>query len=750
MVKPINRRRLFTLGIIAAMVVGVAVAAIASRVLPVMATPGQTTQCDAAGCHAYPPTQIKVAATVASATVAAGSTFPVSITWSGGSTTINTITGSPYITEVNWPINFTPVTRDNSLFNPTPRVPASSTSASGSTTSTLTAPTTPGTYTVRVYASTFSPWESAYQDITINVFAAPTTSGLTATPNPTNGATSVNLNATVSTSAGSTIAAAEYFTDTVGVNGTGTPMTGTFGTATVPVSATLNASPLTFTNHLIYVHGKDAANNWGPTASMTLSVSSGALGPLTSGITISPNPTNGATSVTLSAVCSSVATSNSTVTAAEYFVDVVGPNGYGTPMTGSFSSTTMPASATVNVAALSVGSHAAYVRSKDAAGNWGPATSGVFDVSSTSTVHIQGPLTSSITVTPNSNGTSVTLSASFSDLTTGNATVSAAEYFVDAAGPNGTGAPMSSSFNSVTVTATANADITALAAGNHVAYIHGKDASSNWGPIGSATFSIAAPPATPATAYSSNCASCHGTSGQGASGPAIAGTSITTTTALVSSGGPTMPAFGTMTSSDLAGLATYVNGLGTVPTAGSAIYALNCSSCHGATGLGTTKGVAVAGAAGPTVSAIITTGGPTMPAYTTTDISSTSLPGLVTYVTSLGPVPTAGTSIYALNCGVCHGTTGQGTIMAPAVGGIPAATLTPTVQSGLLPIMPAYNTAAISSTNLATLANYIATLPGPPTSGWAVYSEYCGRCHGTYGTSGQYRRTKRQHRDQLC
>ncbi len=366
-------------------------------------------------------------------------------------------------------------------------------SPSGSTTSTLTAPATPGTYTVRVYASTFSPWETAYQDITLNVMAPPVVSGLTATPNPTNGTTSVNLNATVSTSGSTTIAAAEYFVDSLGASGAGTPMTGTFGSATAPVSATINTSSLTFSSHTIYVHGKDATNTWGPVASLTLSVSSGALGPLTSGIAISPNPTAGATSVTLSGTASSVTTSNSTVTAGEYFIDMVGPNGYGTAMTGTFTGTTSPLSASVSTRGLAMGTHIAYVQGKDAVGNWGPIVAGTFNVTiGTTTSDIQGPSTTGPSATPNpTNGaSSATLSASISDALSGNANIAAAEYYIDAAGPNGSGTPMSGTFTGPTVSVTASASISGLSNASHVAYIHGRDAANNWGPIVSATFTV--------------------------------------------------------------------------------------------------------------------------------------------------------------------------------------------------------------------------------------------------------------------
>ncbi|NJD77524.1 MAG: hypothetical protein FIB08_10590 [Candidatus Methanoperedens sp.] len=113
------------------------------------ATPGQTLACNTAGCHAYPPTTINITTDVTSTlTVNPGQAFKVNMTWSGGNPEDRT--------EVNWPTDFSSIglTRDNLLFRATPRIPASmEATPSGTANSTLTAPTVPGNYTVRVYAS---------------------------------------------------------------------------------------------------------------------------------------------------------------------------------------------------------------------------------------------------------------------------------------------------------------------------------------------------------------------------------------------------------------------------------------------------------------------------------------------------------------------------------------------------------------------------------------------------------------------
>ncbi len=104
----------------------------------------------------------------------------------------------------------------------------------------------------------------------------PVTSLVNATPNPTQGASSVTLTATVndSTTGGSVVAGAEYFINSVGANGAGTPMNasdGSFNSVTEGVTAAVNVTgysgPIT-----LYVRGKDSQNNWGAVASVVLNV----------------------------------------------------------------------------------------------------------------------------------------------------------------------------------------------------------------------------------------------------------------------------------------------------------------------------------------------------------------------------------------------------------------------------------------------------------------------------------------------
>ena len=72
-----------------------------------------------------------------------------------------------------------------------------------------------------------------------------------------------------------TIAAAEYFVDAVGDDGTGEPMNpldGTFDETSEAITAIVNIGGLTLGNHTLFVHGQDSAGDWGTFDAVVLSV----------------------------------------------------------------------------------------------------------------------------------------------------------------------------------------------------------------------------------------------------------------------------------------------------------------------------------------------------------------------------------------------------------------------------------------------------------------------------------------------
>jgi hypothetical protein len=136
---------------------------------------------------------------------------------------------------------------------------------------------------------------------------------------------------------------------------------------------------LSIGDHIIYVSGRDAANNWEATASIVITVSvpaPDAAGPLTTNATVKPKTATD--SITLIASVSDATTGGSNIAAAELFVDRVGTNGSGIAMAasdGSFNEATETVTVSVNVASLSAGRHTVYIHGQDAAGNWGSTVS---------------------------------------------------------------------------------------------------------------------------------------------------------------------------------------------------------------------------------------------------------------------------------------------------------------------------------------------------------------------------------------
>ncbi len=225
------------------------------------------------------------------------------------------------------------------------------------------------------------------------ISGGPVTSNLGASPNPSSDAQSVYLSGTVISNR-STVAGAEFFIDRIGHDGSGLPMAagdGAFDSASEGVSAEIPASILqllTVGPHNIYVHGIDADGKWGLVGGTGLAIVKNP--PVISGLAVTPNPTNGAASVTLTASASSTGTS---IAGAEWFRGVDPGAGLGTPMTatdGAYNSATESLTALVSVAGWGSGSNTLYVRARDAYGSWGAASSVVLNVSQPDAIFADG------------------------------------------------------------------------------------------------------------------------------------------------------------------------------------------------------------------------------------------------------------------------------------------------------------------------------------------------------------------------
>lgn len=226
--------------------------------------------------------------------------------------------------------------------------------------------------------------------------------------------------------------------------------------------------------------------------------STDAVGPVSTRVALSPNPSNGLSPVTVTATVSDTKTGGGAVDQAELVIDdavTTGP-GFGVGMTGTFGSQivavtgTIPASATtvqcaqvpapVDLGCLQAGKHIVYVRGHDAAGNWGVIGSAVLNLPKV------GPQTINGSTKPSpANGTvSVKISATGDDSAAGGK-ITAAEYFIGTAGANGTGTGMTLSRQATVASETATLSASAVAAlGEGTAHIlvHSRNNLGVWGP----------------------------------------------------------------------------------------------------------------------------------------------------------------------------------------------------------------------------------------------------------------------------
>jgi len=367
--------------------------------------------------------------------------------------------------------------------------------------------------------------------LTVGTFVdtvGPITSAANLAPNPTDGSADVTVSATVSdvTTGASNVAGAEFYVDSA--SGTPTAMITTvpdalFNATSESVSGTILQSlvaSLAYGNHTIYIRSRDALGNWGPLVTTTLNKVNLTAGPTTSGVSLSPSPSNGLAPVTLTATITP--TSPAIMSAAEYFVDATGANGTGCAITGSLTSVSVsiPVSGAVapcvDLTTLSTGLHTFYVRGQDTYSSityWGPFSSGVLDLDKT------GPVSSSLSASPNPSSSlvSIALSATGSDNATGNHNVTAAEYWVDA----GSHIAMALS-GSASPTRTLSATIPpGLSTGTHVVSVRNQDVLGNWGAVATINLQIndTVGPATSGVSASPN--PNNGTQGFNASTPAV-------------------------------------------------------------------------------------------------------------------------------------------------------------------------------------------------------------------------------------
>jgi hypothetical protein len=330
----------------------------------------------------------------------------------------------------------------------------------------------------------------------------PLVSGALVAPNPSAGTMGVTLTATISdqSTGGATVTGGEYFTDTLGAPGTGVPFS--IPTPTITVSAAVHISPAALSalltgEHIYYLRGRDDLGNWGPVGSAAFELVT--VGPVVTGMVLTPATGNGTQDMDIQATGDARPSGPADVVQAEYFIDVPGGDGSGTPMALNRIEPVASMTATVfspTVAALSEGPHVIYIHALDSLGNWGGFGRLEMRVDKT------GPGASHVTIMPNPNNgylgllptlPVVRLRATFGDPVMGgiNSILSRAEGFIDTIGPDGTGfelgavdgafhLPVEEGYLFIQLFS-----IRQLSAGPHTFYVHAQDIAGNWGPVNS-------------------------------------------------------------------------------------------------------------------------------------------------------------------------------------------------------------------------------------------------------------------------
>ncbi|MGD8399261.1 MAG: multicopper oxidase family protein, partial [Anaerolineae bacterium] len=324
----------------------------------------------------------------------------------------------------------------------------------------------------------------------------PETNNVHVAPSPTTGAGGVTLTADISAATGRTISAAEYFTDSLGLPGSGIPIAVTPGqhvAISVPIPETeLAGWPSGYP--IFYVRGVDDLSHWGLPGAAVLNLDK--AGPAITGQNLSADPTNGSASVELSATGDDRWEGRNGVISGTYSLELGPaqplalnlPGANVTDMTATLSITTL--------GGLAEGLHPITIVAQDSLGNWG--VPGFVTV----TLDTTGPDAPVVTLTPDyldftqpPTVTSVRLDALITDAVSSDvqSVVANAEGWVGAVGLPDTGFdlfPKDGLFDEVSEAAYFDMPLShfsMLPHGTHTITVQAVDVAGNRGALGIAT-----------------------------------------------------------------------------------------------------------------------------------------------------------------------------------------------------------------------------------------------------------------------
>ena len=334
-----------------------------------------------------------------------------------------------------------------------------------------------GNHTFYVHGQDANGW-GGYSFAVLNLDkTGPTTSAVALSPNPSSGAVPVTLTASASDVAtgGSNVTSATYSVD----GGAAVGMTLAGSAAPVRSLSAVIPSGLAVGNHVIAIQSTDALGNLGAVANITLTVAS--AGPATSLVAATPNPNNGAYTISsnqpvmrVTATITGSSLSN-VINAAEGFIDstpAINTRGFPfVPVDGVWNSSVEKVSVDLpiaNIAVLTAGNHTINVRGKDATGSWGSFGSVTLVIDKTA------PTLTSGSVSPSAipfGTASVTLTFGATD-NVGGVGLAGVQYWFDNATPPAS--PATAAGNG-----TASISTSTLPGGDHTLYFRARDAANN-------------------------------------------------------------------------------------------------------------------------------------------------------------------------------------------------------------------------------------------------------------------------------